>query len=72
MFGIKYIKFDAMTHVIHFKNGKIIKEGRGLSFFYTSYNSSIVALPMGSNDLLFIFNESTNDFQEVSIQGTIK
>ncbi len=71
MFGIKYIKFDAMTHVIHFKNGKIIKEGRGLSFFYTSYNSSIVALPMGSNDLLFIFNESTNDFQEVSIQGTI-
>lgn len=71
MFGIKYIKFDAMTHVIHFKNGKIKKEGRGLSFFYTSYNSSIVALPIGSNDLLFIFNESTNDFQEVSIQGTI-
>ncbi len=71
MFGIKYIKFDAMTHVIHFKNGKIVKEGRGLSFFYTSYNSSIVAIPVGSNDLLFIFNESTNDFQEISIQGQI-
>jgi regulator of protease activity HflC (stomatin/prohibitin superfamily) len=71
MFGIKYIKFDAMTYVIHYKNGKIVKEGRGLSFFYTSYNSSIVALPMGSNDLLFIFNEATNDFQEISIQGTI-
>jgi len=33
MFGIKYIKSDTMTHVIHYKNGKIAKEGRGLSFF---------------------------------------
>ncbi|OQY04396.1 MAG: membrane protease subunit, stomatin/prohibitin [Bacteroidetes bacterium 4572_117] len=71
MFGIKYIKFDSMTHVIHYKNGKIVKEGIGLSFFYTSFNSSIVAIPMGSNDLQFIFNESTGDFQKISIQGQI-
>ena len=71
MFGIKYIKFDSMTHVIHYKNGKIVKEGQGLSFFYTSYNSSIVAIPMGSNDLQFIFNESTGDFQKITIQGQI-
>ncbi len=71
MFGIKYIKFDAMTYVIHFKNGKLKKEGRGLSFFYASMSSSIVALPMGSNDIQFIFNESTNDFQTVSVQGQI-
>jgi len=71
MFGIKYIKFDSMTYVIRYKNGKVVKEGRGLSFFYTSFNSSIVAIPMGSNDLQFIFNESTGDFQKVSIQGQI-
>jgi hypothetical protein len=71
MFGIKYIKFDSMTYVIRYKNGKLMKEGRGLSFFYTSFNSSIVAIPLGSNDLQFIFNESTGDFQKVSIQGQI-
>jgi len=71
MFGIKYIKFDSMTHVMRYKNGKIEQEGRGLSFFYTSFNTSIVAIPLGSNDLQFIFNESTNDFQKVSIQGQI-
>jgi D-alanyl-lipoteichoic acid acyltransferase DltB (MBOAT superfamily) len=33
MLGISYIKFDAMTYVIHFKNGHIAtREGRGLSF----------------------------------------
>jgi hypothetical protein len=60
-----------MTYVLHFKNGKIAKEGRGLSFFYFAPNSSIVAIPLGSNDLPFIFNENTNDYQTVKIQGQI-
>ncbi len=71
MFGISHIKFDAMTYVIHFKNGRVEKKGRSLSFFYFSPNSSIVAIPMASNDLPFIFEESTNDYQSISIQGQV-
>lgn len=71
MFGIKHIKFDSMTYVLHFTNGNIKREGRGLSFFYFAPSSSIAAIPMGSNDLPFIFNESTNDYQTVNIQGQI-
>jgi hypothetical protein len=71
MFGIKHIKFDSLTYVLHFTNGNIKREGRGLSFFYFAPNSSIAAIPMGSNDLPFIFNESTNDYQTVNIQGQI-
>ncbi len=69
MFGIKFIKFDSMTYVVMYKNGQIKKEGRGLSFFYFAPKASIAAIPMGSNDLHFIFNESTQDFQTISIQG---
>jgi len=71
MFGINHIKFDSMTHVFYYKKGSLQKEGRGLSFFYFAPNSSIVAIPMGSNDLPFIFKESTNDYQSVMIQGQI-
>lgn len=71
MFGISYIKFDSMTYVIHFKNGRVAKEGRGLSFFYFAPNSSISAIPIGSNDLPFIFNETTDDYQDISIQGQV-
>jgi hypothetical protein len=71
MLGIQHIKFDSMTYVLHYKNGNVKREGRGLSFFYFAPNSSIVAIPMGSNDLPFIFNESTNDYQTVNIQGQI-
>ncbi len=71
MFGISYIKFDSMTYVIQFKNGQVAKEGRGLSFFYFAPSSSISAIPMGSNDLPFIFNETTSDYQSISIQGQV-
>jgi hypothetical protein len=71
MFGISYIRFDSMTYVIHYKNGKVVKEGRGLSFFYFAPNSSIAAVPLGSNDLPFIFNETTHDYQNITIQGQV-
>lgn len=71
MLGINFFKFDSMNYVIHYKNGKIKKEGRGLSFFYFSPNSSIVSIPMESNNFQFVFKESTKDYQEVSIQGQI-
>ena len=71
MFGIQHVKFDSMTYVIHYKNGKVVKEGRGLSFFYFAPTSSIAAIPIGSNDLPFIFNEATNDYQTIAIQGQI-
>ena len=71
MLGIKYIKFDNMTYVVHFKNGKQMKEGRGLSFYYFALRSSITAIPLGSRDVQFIFNQTTKDFQTVSVQGQI-
>ena len=71
MFGFNFIKFDSMNYVIHYKNGQVVKEGRGLSFFYFAPKTSIVSIPLQSNDLQFVFNETTKDYQEVSIQGQI-
>lgn len=71
MFGIKYIKFDSMDYIIHYKGGKVKREGKGLAFFYFSPNSSIVNIPAKSSDLSFIFNELTSDYQELIIQGQL-
>lgn len=71
MFGIKFVKFDSMTYVMQYQNGKVKREGKGLSFFYYAPTSSITAIPLGSKDIQFIFNESTKDFQTITIQGQI-
>jgi regulator of protease activity HflC (stomatin/prohibitin superfamily) len=60
-----------MNHAILYRNGKVQKEGRGLSFFYFAPSSSIVSIPLESQDFPFIFQEISRDFQEIYIQGQI-
>ncbi len=40
-----------------------------MSFFYYAPTTSLVAVPVGSTDAPFIFEETTADFQTVTIQG---
>ncbi|UWG96544.1 SPFH domain-containing protein [Dehalobacter sp. DCM] len=71
MFGFRFIKFQPSDYVMKYRNGKIVKNGPGLSFFYYVPTTSIVAVPMGSVDIPFIFEEVTVDFQTVTVQGQI-
>ena len=69
MFGIRFIKVQPTTYLLQYKKGKIKREGSGLAFFYYAPTTSLVAVPVASTDVPFIFNEVTADFQDVSIQG---
>lgn len=71
MFGLRFIKIPPTTHVIQYSGGKIVREGAGISFFYYSPTTSLVAVPVGSTDVPFIFEEQTADYQSVSLQGQI-
>ena len=71
MLGFRYIKVPPTTFVMQFRDGKVRREGSGMSFFYFAPSSTIVAVPVGSTDVPFIFNEVTADFQTVSVQGSL-
>ena len=67
MFGIKFIKVQPTTYLLQYRGGKIVREGLGLSFFYYAPTTSLVAVPVASADVPFIFQETTADFQGVTI-----
>src|SRR5678815_1596305 len=71
MFGIKFIKVQPTTYLLEYRGGKILREGLGLSFFYYAPTTSLVAVPVASTDVPFIFQETTADFQTVTIQGQV-
>lgn len=71
MFGFRFIKFQPSEYVLKYRNGKIVKEGAGISFCYYVPTTSIVVVPVGSVDTPFIFEEVTSDFQTVTVQGQI-
>jgi hypothetical protein len=71
MFGLKFIKFQPNDYLLRYRNGKIVKEGVGLSFFYYAPTTSLVSVPIGSTEVPFIFEEVTTDYQGITIQGQV-
>ncbi|MBN2802119.1 MAG: SPFH domain-containing protein [Deltaproteobacteria bacterium] len=71
MLGFKLVKADPNMYFMQYRAGKVIKSGTGLSFVYFAPTSSIVAIPLSSENIPFIFNEVTADFQEVTVQGQV-
>jgi len=71
MLGIKFIKAQPTTYLLEYRGGRVIREGLGLSFFYYAPTTSLVVVPVESADVSFIFEETTADFQQVTIQGQV-
>jgi len=68
---IGYMKAAPTTYVIHHQNGRLRREGPGLSFFYFAPASTIATVPLASRDIPFAFQETTADFQAVTLQGQL-
>ena len=70
--GIKHRNFQATEYVIVFKNGKVVKQGLGLSLFYNSATTSLKVVPSTAFDTSYMFDDvTTKDFQKLSVQGDI-
>ena len=64
-----HFKGQPTDHVMEYVGGKITREGTGLSFYYLPPRTSVVVVPTQSIDASFVFQEMTNAFQVIAIQG---
>jgi len=46
MLPIRYMKATPTTYVLQFKNGRVRREGPGLSFFYYAPTTTLVTVPL--------------------------
>lgn len=58
-------------HVIEYVRGRVVREGRGLSFLYLPQITKIVSVPLSSTDARFEFHERSSDFQRVRVEGEV-
>ncbi len=68
---IRYFKGEPNTEVIRYRRGRVVAHGPGLAFWCWPHNTSIAVVPTGTQNVHFIFNEATRDFQGVAIQGNL-
>lgn len=71
MLGFRFIKTQPTTHLMQFRKGRLVRQGPGLSFLYYAPTSTVVAVPVGSQDAGFMLELVTGDFQGVTVQGQV-
>lgn len=69
MFGFRYVKYQPNEFILRYRKGRLVQEGIGLAFRYYARTTAIVSIPVGTTDSPFIFEEVTQDFQNVTVQG---
>jgi regulator of protease activity HflC (stomatin/prohibitin superfamily) len=71
-FGVlRHLRADAGAHVVRFRNGRPVKSGRGLSFWFSPHRASIAELPVDDRNMVLFFKGRSKDFQAVTVQGNL-
>jgi hypothetical protein len=71
MLPIAYFKSEPTEYILAYSNGKITRQGAGRAFWYWRPSTSITLVPISTIDALFMLNETTGNFQSVTLQGQI-
>ncbi len=71
MFQLAYFKSEPTEYILAYSNGRIFRQGAGRAFWYWRPSTSIALVPISTIDALFMLNETTGNFQAVTLQGQI-
>lgn len=65
------LRSEASNHVIRYRNGRVVKSGRGVTFWFSPESASISEVPMDDREMTVFVKGRSKDFQDVGVQGTI-
>jgi regulator of protease activity HflC (stomatin/prohibitin superfamily) len=68
---LRHLRADAGVHVMRFRNGRPVKSGRGLAFWFIPHRASIAELPVDDRNMVLFFKGRSKDFQAVTVQGNL-
>ncbi len=66
-----YFKSEPTEYIFASSNGSIFRQGTGQAFWYWGPSTSITLVSTSTTDAPFVFNETTGNFQAVTLQGQI-
>lgn len=67
----RHLRGEQSAHILHYRKGRLVASGRGLSFWFLPLSAGIAAVPMDNRELHFVFHGRSSDFQDVSVQGVV-
>ena len=68
---IRHLRAEPTMHVLHYRRGRLVRDGAGLSFWFRPIHTAVAEVPLDDRELPFLFHVRSADFQEVVVQGAI-
>ncbi|MFT7622449.1 MAG: hypothetical protein ACI9WU_001622 [Myxococcota bacterium] len=68
---MRHCQGEAHTHLIVTRGGKVVREGRGLGFWFGPVGTAISEVPVNDQSVPVMFKTRSQDFQDVSISGQV-
>ena len=69
--ALHHLRSEASHYVFRFSGGRVVAQGRGLSFWFLPLRTSVAEVPLDDRDLPFVFHGRSNDYQAVTVQGVV-
>jgi regulator of protease activity HflC (stomatin/prohibitin superfamily) len=67
----RHLRADASMHVLHYRGARLVRQGRGLAFWFLPMSASIAEVPVDDRELSILFHARSSDFQDVTAQGIV-
>lgn len=68
---IRHLRGEHNEHILRFRRGRLVGDGRGLAFWFRPLHAAIAAVPAEDLEVPFLFHGRSRDFQEVNVQGVV-
>lgn len=68
---IRHLRADASSHIQKYRNGKRVRSGKGLSFWFRAQGVSLTEIPLDDRVLPFMLKGQSADYQDLRVQGSI-
>jgi len=69
---LRHLRAEANQYVLHYKNGRLTREGAGLAYWFNPFRSALAQVPVEDCETTFLLKERSSDLQEVSVQVTLR
>ncbi len=68
---VRHLRSEPSSHILHYRNGTLLRSGRGLAFWFIPLSASVAEIPCDDRELPFLFHGRSSDFQDVTAQGVV-
>jgi regulator of protease activity HflC (stomatin/prohibitin superfamily) len=68
---IRHLRAEPTAHVLRYRHGRLATAGPGLAFWFAPNSTAIAEIPLGNQELPFVFHARSADFQQLIVQGVI-